>query len=171
MQIRRLIFTISWECGFPVERTMGANKDFKDFFTILNAESVEYMVVGEFAFYYYIEPRFTKNLDIWINISMENAERTWASLTKFGIPLLGTQVIDFTKPELGYQIGVQAVRIKMLGGIAGVSFGDAYPRAESSVYAGVPIRIISKQDLITSKKATCRKQDLLDAEQLEDSGQ
>ncbi len=148
---------------------MGANKDFKDFFTLMNEERVEYLVVGEFAFYFYIEPRFTRNLDIWINTSKENADRTWASLNKFGIPLLGTQVSDFTKPELGYQIGVKDVRIKMLGGIAGVSFSDAYPRAESTSYAGVPIRIINKQDLIASKKATRRQKDLLDAEQLESS--
>lgn len=148
---------------------MGANNDFKDLFSIINEERVEYLVVGEFAFYYYVEPRFTKKLDIWINTSKENAEKTWASLTRFGIPLLGAQVSDFTKPELGYQIGIKDVRVKMLGGIAGVSFSDAYPRAESSAYAGVPIKIISKQDLITSKKATCRKQDLLDAEQLEGS--
>ena len=143
--------------------------DFKDFLRLLNSHGVEYLVVGEFAFYYYVEPRFTKNLDIWINTTKENAERIWASLTEFGIPLLGAQKGEFTKPELGYQIGVKDVRIKILGGIAGVSFNDAHPRAELTAYAGVPIKIISRQDLIASKKATCRSRDLLDANRLEDS--
>jgi len=53
-------------------------------------------------------------------------------------------------------------------GIAGVSFEEAFPRSESSTYAGVPIKIIGKADLITAKKATGRKQDLLDAERLEE---
>jgi hypothetical protein len=152
-----------------VENAMRANKDFRDFFSILDEERVEYLVVGEFAFHHYVEPRLTKKLDIWIHTSKENAERTWDSLTEFGIPLLRTQLSDFTKPELGYQIGIRDIYIKVLGGIAGVSFSDAYPRAEWTVYAGVPIKIISKQDLIASKRATCRRQDLLDAERLEGS--
>jgi hypothetical protein len=167
LQIRRIIFTITWNFSFSVESTMGANRDFKDFFSIMNAERVEYLVVGEFAFYFYVEPHFTKNLDIWVHTSKENAERAWTSLTKFGIPLMESQRSDFTKPELGYQIGVKDVRIKMLGGIAGVAFIDAYQRAAPSAYAGVPIKIIGRQDLIASRKATGRQQDLLDAQRLE----
>ncbi len=148
---------------------MAANTDFRDFFTLLRSEEVEYMVVGEFAFYYYLEPRFTKTLEVWINTSEENAKKTCIVLREFGIPLLPQQVEDFTKPELGYQIGIRDVRIKILGHMAGLSFSDAYPRAESTHYAGVPIKIISKQDLIASKKATLRQKDLLDAELLERS--
>jgi hypothetical protein len=155
------------ELWLSVESAMRANRDFRDFFSILDEEGVEYLAIGEFAFFHYVEPRITKNLDIWINTSKENAEKTWNSLTKFGIPLMRAQLSDFTRPELGYQIGIKDIYIKVLGGVAGVSFSEAYTRAELTSYAGVPIRIISRQDLIASKRATRRKHDLLDAEQLD----
>jgi hypothetical protein len=147
---------------------MRANPDFKDLFSIFNAEQVEYLVVGAYAVMYYAEPRFTKDLDIWINPTEENAKRAWAALSRFGAPLSGVQVDDFINPDLVYQIGVEPNRIDILMGIAGVSFKEAFPGSESSTYAGVPIKIIGKTDLIRAKKATGRKQDLLDLDRLEE---
>ena len=147
---------------------MGANPDFKELFSIFNAEGVEYLVIGAHAVMFYAEPRFTKDIDIWVNPSVENAKKVWTALSKFGAPLSGIKVSDFTDPELIYQIGVEPNRIDIMMGTAGVNFESAFSRAESSTYAGIPIRIIGKTDLITTKKITGRKQDLLDVDRLEE---
>ena len=54
---------------------MGINQDFRDLFASFNAGRVEYLVVGAYAVIYYAAPRFTKDLDVWINPTPENARR------------------------------------------------------------------------------------------------
>jgi len=56
---------------------MSANPDFSDLFSVFNAEGVEYLVVGAHAVIYYAEPRYTKDLDLWVNPSFDNAKRVW----------------------------------------------------------------------------------------------
>ena len=82
------------------------NSDFNDLLQALNDEAVEYLIVGGYAVGKYTEPRYTKDIDIWINASVENAERVLRALAKFGAPLANITVDDFTDPDLFYQIGV-----------------------------------------------------------------
>jgi hypothetical protein len=146
---------------------MSANQDFKDLFALFNEENVEYLVVGAHAVIYYSEPRYTKDLDIWINPSHENALKAMAALTKFGAPLADVSEKDFTDPKMIFQIGIAPNRIDILMGIAGVEFRSAAQRKTLSSYDGIEIPIISKQDLILSKKAIGRPQDKLDVDRLE----
>ena len=148
---------------------MGVNRDFKDLFKLFNAEGVEYLLVGAHAVIFYSEPRYTKDLDIWVNPSPENAENTWRALEKFGAPLEGVNRSDFTDTELIYQIGVEPNRIDVIMGLPGLTFEAAYRNSAESTYGGIPIRVIAKSDLVAAKKATGRKQDILDVERLEDS--
>lgn len=146
---------------------MSANRDFKDLFKIFNEEKVEYLIVGAHAVIFYAEPRYTKDLDIWINPTAKNAEKLWKALCRFGAPLKDISQNDFTDTELVYQIGVAPNRIDILMGITELSFGDAVKNSVSSTYDGIPIKIIGKNDLIKTKKATGRDQDLLDVKRLE----
>jgi hypothetical protein len=146
---------------------MSANQDFKDLFALFNKERVEYLVVGAHAVIFYSEPRYTKDLDVWINSSHENALKVMAALSEFGAPLNGVSVNDFSNPEMVFQIGIAPNRIDILMGIAGVDFNIAVQRKTISSYDGVEIPIISKQDLIASKKALGRPQDKLDVDRLE----
>lgn len=148
---------------------MGVNRDFKDLFKLFNAEGVEYLLVGAHAVIFYAEPRYTKDLDIWVNPSPENTEKIWRALEKFGAPLEGVNRSDFTDTELIYQIGVEPNRIDVIMGLSGLTFDAAYRNSVESTYGGIPIRIIGKSDLVAAKKATGRKQDMLDVERLEDS--
>jgi len=145
---------------------MAANPDFKDLFSIFNEESVEYLVVGAHAVILYAEPRHTKDLDVWVKPSPENAKRVCRALSRFGAPLENVAPGDFTDPELVYQIGVAPNRIDVMMGIAGVDFETAWVNKVDSTYDGVPIHVIGKADLIRSKKACGRPQDLLDVERL-----
>lgn len=142
---------------------MSHNEDFKDRFRHLNEEQVEYLVVGAHAVIFYTEPRFTKDLDIWVLATRANAEKVWKAL---GAPLSGVSLDDLTNEELVYQIGVAPNRIDVLMGIAGVDFEEAHRNRVESTYAGERIHIIGKPDLIRAKKATYRKQDQLDLEKL-----
>lgn len=145
---------------------MQANQDFKDLFVLFNQEAVEYLVVGAHAVIYYSEPRFTKDLDIWIRPTRENAVRVLSALSIFGAPLGNINVNDFTNPENVFQIGVAPNRIDILMGVGGVDFEAAYSRKVSSTYDNIPIWIIGRQDLIAAKKAVDRPQDRIDIEKL-----
>jgi hypothetical protein len=148
---------------------MPFNQDFKDLFALFNQEAVEYLVVGAHAVIYYAEPRYTKDLDIWVRPSEENAVRVMKALSAFGAPLDGLSNKDFTDSEQVFQIGIAPNRIDILMGIAGVDFAAAVANKMMSTYEGVPIPIIGRQDLIRSKKAVGRPQDIIDAARLEET--
>ena len=145
---------------------MSVNPDFKDLFSIFNEEEVEYLVAGAHAVIYFSEPRYTKDLDIWVNPTPGNSIRVWRALTRFGAPLSGISEPDFRDPELIYQVGVEPNRIDVIMGVAGVMFGEAWEGREESSYGGVPIHIMGKASLIQAKVAAGRPQDQLDLEKL-----
>ena len=145
---------------------MSANQDYKELFSKLNGEKAEYLVIGAHAVIFYTEPRYTKDLDVWVNPSPENAVKVYRALRKFGAPLKDISVDDFTNPDLVYQIGIAPNRIDILMGIKGMDFADSWTERIESTYSGETIFIIGKQDLIQSKKVAGRPQDLLDIEKL-----
>lgn len=59
---------------------MPANPDFRDLFAAFNAAHVRYLLVGGYALAFHGRPRFTKDLDIWIEPDAENAARAYAAL-------------------------------------------------------------------------------------------
>lgn len=145
---------------------MAANQDFKDLFRVFNEERVEYLVAGAHAVIYFSEPRYTKDLDIWINPTPENAKRVYAGLARFGAPLREITIDDFCRKEMIYQVGIEPNRIDILMGIAGVEFDQAWADKVESTYDGEPIHIMGRENLRKAKKAAGRPQDLLDLEKL-----
>lgn len=150
---------------------MSANQDYKDLFKILNEEAVEYLIVGAHAVIFYAEPRYTKDMDVWVRPTLENAQRLWKALSRFGAPLQDVSIEDFTDKNLVYQIGIEPNRIDVLMDISGVEFEAAIKRKQESTYDGIKIFVIGKEDLIKAKKTTARKQDVLDIEKLEEGKQ
>jgi len=145
---------------------MPINPDYRELFRTFFEEKVEYLIVGAYAVTYYAEPRYTKDLDILIRPTLENATKTLAALKRFKAPLTDIKAEDLTDPELVYQIGVEPNRIDILMSITGIAFEEAWQHRVQSTYGGVPIYLISREDLITAKKASGRPQDLLDLERL-----
>ena len=148
---------------------MFVNSDFSDLLRIFNANHVRYLVIGGYAVVQYAEPRFTKDLDIWISTDSANAESVYKALKEFGAPLTGLTVKDFSEEGYFFQIGVPPIRVDVLMGIPGTHFEDCWERRVEVDFDGLKINFISKQDLITSKRASGRPQDLLDADSLEQS--
>lgn len=143
------------------------NSDFKDLLRSLNAEGVEYLIIGGYALMEYAEPRFTKDLDIWIMTSPLNSRRVLKALREFGAPVHEMTEEDLSTPGWVFQIGVAPIRIDILTSANGVEFEDAWDRRTEVRYGDVNAWVISKQDLIANKLATGRPQDLVDVQTLQ----
>jgi hypothetical protein len=146
---------------------MATNRDFRDLFSELNAADARYLVVGAYAVTYHSQPRYTKDLDVWIDPSRENAARVWAALAAFGAPMDQVSASDLANEGIVYQIGVEPNRIDILTRVTGLVFADARNRRVLSRYGDVPIQILSRNDLILNKKSVGRPQDLIDVAALE----
>ncbi len=145
---------------------MFVNSDFSDLLRIFNDNNVRYMVIGGYAVAQYAEPRFTKDLDVLISTDSANAEVVYKALLEFGAPLAGLTPNDFSEEGYFFQMGVPPVRIDLLMGIPGVQFEEAWNRHGEFDFDGLRVNFISKQDLIASKRAAGRPQDLIDADLL-----
>jgi len=145
---------------------MGANPDFKELFAALCDQKAEFIVVGAHAVMVHTEPRYTKDLDIWVRPTPDNAKRVFAALRIFGAPLWDLTEQDLCTKGVVFQIGIEPNRIDILTAIDGVEFEDAWERKLQSLYDQVPINLLSIQDLIQNKSITNRKQDLIDLENL-----
>jgi hypothetical protein len=138
------------------------NSNFKELLSLFGKRRVRYLVVGAFAVMRYTEPRYTKDLDIWVDPAPENAKRVYAALAEFGAPLKGYEPADFADPYYWFQIGMEPVRIDILSHVDGVRFSSAWKKRTTTRIDKQAIHFISKQDLIKTKKAAGRPQDLID---------
>lgn len=146
--------------------SLRSSGDFRELLSLFNDEAVRYLIVGGFALAHYGRPRYTKDLDIWVDCSDGNAERVYRALGRFGAPLESVTVEDFTDPEVIFQIGVEPLRIDILPGISGVEFSEAWRRREPSTYGDVPVQVIGREDYIRNKRASGRPSDLRDVDAL-----
>jgi hypothetical protein len=145
---------------------MFVNSDFSDLLRLFNANQVKYLVIGGYALIQYAEPRYTKDLDLWISADETNAQAVYRALREFGAPLADLTEADFAQEGYFYQMGVPPVRVDILMGIPGVIFAEAWPRRLEVDFEGLLVPFISRQDLIAAKRASGRPQDLLDVAQL-----
>jgi hypothetical protein len=143
------------------------NRDYSDLFAAFNSVECRYLVVGAYAMVHYTEPRFTKDLDVWVDPDPGNAVRTFAALAAYGAPMEGVTAEDFADPGLVFQIGIAPNRVDVLMGLTGLEFGPAWDRSVGVTYDEIPIRILSLDDLIRNKRSLDRPQDRLDVAALE----
>lgn len=143
--------------------------DFNELLKAFKDYQVKYLVIGGHAVMKYSEPRYTKDLDIWVKADTENAAAVFAALRAFGAPLVGMTKDDFASEGYFYQIGVAPLRIDILMSIKGVEFDQAWENRVESDIGGAQAFFISKKDLIISKRAAGRPQDVIDADLLEES--
>ena len=146
---------------------MAESPHYKELLQLLNEFEVEYLIVGGFAVMKYGEPRYTKDLDVWVHNSPENSTRVVEALKKFGAPLEHDEITaeTFASRQVVYQIGIAPVRIDILTQITGVEFPQAWQRRVESTFFGVPVHFISLADLRINKQALGRGSDLEDLKQ------
>jgi hypothetical protein len=148
---------------------MFVNFDFSDLLRVFNDNDVKYLVIGGYAVVQYAEPRFTKDLDLWVSTDAANAAAVFKALREFGAPLENLTERDFAEEGYFYQIGYPPVRVDIMMGIPGVQFAEAWQRRRRVEFDDLPVYFIAKEDLIVSKRASGRPQDLLDADLLAQS--
>jgi len=146
---------------------MALNPDFKEFIQLLNAHNVRYLVVGGYAVAFHGYPRNTKDIDIWLWLDPANADRLLRALADFGFASLGFRAADFLEPDQIIQLGYPPARIDLLTTIPGVDFEDCYASRLEVQVGDVTVNLIDLENLKRNKRASGRRQDLLDLENLE----
>lgn len=142
-------------------------RDFEDFVKLLNKHAVEYMVVGGYALAFHGKPRSTGDLDIWINISEQNAQKMLTVVKGFGLSSMGFKKQDFLKPGYITQIGYPPLRIDILNSIDGVDFDKAVENMQIiELDNSLQVKFIGVGDFVKNKQASGRKQDLTDIKEI-----
>jgi hypothetical protein len=142
--------------------------DFEEFIASLNAHHVRYLIIGGYAVGFHARPRATKDIDVLVDRSAANARRTRAALVAF----LGSDAPNITEAKLLHPrtlivLGVDPIRIDVLTSVDGVpSFASAWKRKVDGFYGNTPAHFIALIDLIASKLAAGRPQDLADVDVL-----
>jgi hypothetical protein len=143
------------------------SQDFKEFIQSLNDNAVRYLVVGGYAVALHGYPRYTKDLDVWVEGTAENATKILKTLRQFGFGTLDLKEADFVVPDQVVQLGYPPNRIDILTSLSGVVFSECYPTHVTAEIDGVSASFIDLENLKKNKKATGRHQDLADIENLE----
>ena len=142
------------------------NKDFNEFLQSLNNNGVRYLVIGGYAVAFHGHPRYTKDIDVWIDRSPENAQRLINAFDEFGFASMNLTSEQFQQPRKVFQFGYPPRRIDILTSPTGIEFDDCYRRRIEETMDGVLIPFISLEDLKVAKRASGRLQDLADLENL-----
>ena len=141
-------------------------RDFEEFIASLNAQRVRYLIVGGYAVAFHARPRATKDIDVLVDRSTANAKRVLAALKTF-FGRIDIELASLTNPRTLIVLGAAPVRIDILTQIDGVpSFAAAWKRRAEGVYGSTPANFISLADLVASKVAAGRPQDLADVDVL-----
>lgn len=145
---------------------MRLQRDLREFIGLLNSESVEYVIVGGWAFGFHARPRYTQDLDILIRATPENAARAEVAIRRFGFGSLQLAARDFTEPGQVIQLGHPPNRIDLLTSITGVTDDEVWESVERGELDGVPVCFLGRNALIKNKKAADRPRDRADVEEL-----
>jgi len=145
---------------------MNLSQDLREFVELLNSRKIKYVLVGGHAVAYHGFPRFTGDVDFFIDTSPENAALVASAVSDFGFAQLGLNAADFRAPETIVQLGRAPNRIDILTSVTAVSFAEAWETRVETKLDGLPVCVISRDLLVRNKLATGRPQDLADAKRL-----
>jgi hypothetical protein len=137
-------------------------KDYEEFLELLNKHDVRYCIIGAFALAFHVRPRYTKDMDILVEPTTDNAKRLLIALDEFGFGSLNLAVEDFSTKGNIIQLGYEPVRIDIITSIKGLEFVDIWQRRIQGPYGKQIVNFIDRQNLIRSKKLSNRAQDKAD---------
>ena len=146
---------------------MEPDQEFKEFAVSLMSHGVKFMIIGGYAVTAHGYPRYTGDIDFFVEKSHDNAERIVAAIHDFFGPLPNVKAENFLDDKRMSQLGEPPYRIDILVKILGVTFEEAYPRTEMLDLAGEKLPFIGLADLKINKRSTGRYKDLGDLEALE----
>jgi len=143
------------------------SQDFREFIKLLNSNQVRYLVVGGYAVAFHGHPRYTKDIDIWIWVSKNNAKKVLKTLDEFGFSSLGLKEEDFLEPGYVIQLGYPPNRIDILTQVTGLEFDLCYSSKMELDVDGIIVNFLDLENLKKNKRSVGRFQDLADLESLE----
>jgi hypothetical protein len=138
----------------------------QDVFKSLQQNNVKYIVIGGVASVLYGVPRATFDLDILIEATDDNARRLLSALAQVGF---GTATLTTPQDVVSHEITIFNDKVRIDVQTPGIKFDDVWLRRNTINYQGQDFFILSKADLIASKRASKRPVDLEDVRLLEDS--
>jgi hypothetical protein len=141
-------------------------RDFKEFLKLLNDKNAEYLLIDGYAVGYHGYPRATNDIDVWVAVKPDNAERIVSALGEFGFDASDLSTTMFLQENRIIRLGIPPMRIEIMTGISGVTFDECYAQRITDVIDGVPVNIINLHHLKINKKASGRHRDLDDLENL-----
>jgi len=140
--------------------------DFKEFLKLLRAHDVKYLLIGGYAVALHGYVRSTNDIDFWVAMTQDNAERVVKLLKEFGfdVPELSSDL--FLKRDQIVRMGLEPLRIEVTTTVSGVEFDDCYPGRVETTLDDLPVTVINLRDLRINKEASGRLKDLADLENL-----
>jgi len=147
----------------------GVTKDFEELLDAFLRREVRFVIVGAHALAHHAKPRYTKDLDVFVEPSPENALRIVGALEEFGFEGLGIAQSDFDQPGRILQLGAPPNRVDLMTAIDGVSFAEAWASRVEGAYGALRVPFIGYDALVRNKTASARLQDLADLETLKRS--
>jgi len=148
---------------------VNGDPDYRDLLSAFEREGVRYLIVGAHAVIFHTEPRYTKDIDIWVEPTQANAERVFRALERFGAPLRGISPDDFVNQQLVYQIGIEPHRINIIMGVRGLRFPTAWRNRKRGFYDKLRVNILGREDLLKNKRRVGQSVDIIDVQTLEAS--
>ena len=142
------------------------NRHFVEMLRALSGARAEFLIVGAQALAAHGYVRATKDLDIWIAPTEENARRVWTALAEFGAPLSQLSLTDLMTPGTIFQIGIDPARIDILTDI-GIDWTRAWENRVVQRLDDLEVPSLGKADLIQAKRLAGRPEDLRDIDVLE----
>ncbi len=142
------------------------NSDFQDLLQLFAKHEVRYLVVGGYAAMHYSQPRFTKDLDLWLEPDHDNAARVMRAFGEFGMPLIDVTPQAFESESFQYMIGRAPVLFDFLTSLPGLVFTNCWENRVCDYGEGFQINYLSKDCLIQAKKLAGRPQDIADLDEI-----
>ncbi len=140
--------------------------DFNEFFELLNANRVEYVVVGGYALALHGAPRYTGVIDILVRPTPENAERVLAAVGAFGFPTEALSAARIVDPRCVIQMGTPPVQVHLMSAIDGVTWEQVWDDHEIAMLGDLSVPFIGRESFLQNKRAAGRAKDLADIEAL-----
>jgi hypothetical protein len=141
--------------------------DLKEFFRLLNENRVEYVIVGGYAVAFHGFVRATKDIDVLFSNTPSNIKRLMAALVGFGIQESEMVINTFSEQGRIIRMGSPPMMIELINAVGGVTFEEIWQNKAPGHYGDVKVFFISRNDLLKSKKAAGRPQDMRDLEELD----
>jgi len=146
--------------------TIRLPQDFKEFLKLLKEHEVRYLLIGGYAVGFHGYPRATADMDIWVAIHPENANKIVTVLKEFGFDLPELSPNLFLQEKQIIRMGVPPVKLEISTSISGVEFDACFEKRIVAELDGVEVNLIGLNDLKVNKKASGRSKDITDLENL-----